>query len=80
MKEKEFDNETHKPIRIKKLQKDTYDNSTTENAQKNRQNSMIKENVVYSPKSRIKFSVSENITQYIILALYFFFDFFWKIK
>ena len=41
---------------------------------------MTKENVVYCPKSRIEFSFFEKITQYIILALDLFFDFFWKIK
>ena len=82
MIEKEVDNETHKSIKNQKTTEDTYENSATEQdvTQKHSQSSMTKANVVYSPKSRVKFSVSENITQYIILALYFFFDFFWKIK
>ena len=77
MKEKEVDNETHKPIKNQKTAEDTYNNSATEQdvTQKNSQNSMTKENVVYSPKSSIEFRVSEKITQYFILALYFFLDF-----
>ena len=82
MNENKVDNETHKSIKNQKTAENTYDNSATkqDDAQKNSQNSMTKENVVYIPKSRIEFRVSEKITQYIILALYFFFDFFWKIK
>ena len=78
MIEKEVDNETHKPIKNQKTAEDTYDNSATEQdvTQKHSQSSTTKANVVYSPKSRIKFSVSEKITQHIILALYFFLDFF----
>ena len=52
MKEKEIDNETHKTIiKNQRTTKETYDDSATEqdSAQKKSQNSMTKENIVYSP-------------------------------